>query len=158
MWVKYASCDMINFVFKSNVVIILLSFIFVNFWQCHSTIFTIIYVFNIMNTPFQQLSAVIKVKFTLSISLVKMQLRARQSEYLLRTCSVDTNLVISSNNPIQTAVVLCGAMLANYRTVPSSLIGINSGALLQAMLQANTEPFWNILVKTRSQLVEIRNG
>ena len=57
-----------------------------------------------MNTPFHQLSAVINVKFTLSLGLVEMQLRARQSyfksEYLLRTCSVDTNLVMSPNNPI----------------------------------------------------------
>ena len=87
-----------------------------------------------MNPPFQELTAVIKVKFTLSISLVKMQLRARQSdfksEYPLRTCSVDTNLVISPNNPIQTAVLLCCAMLANYRTVPYSLIRFISGALL----------------------------
>ena len=52
-----------------------------------------------MNPPFQELIAVIKVKLTLSISLFKMQLQARQShfksEYLFRTFSVATNLVTS---------------------------------------------------------------
>ena len=62
-------------------------------------IFIIIYVFINMNPLFQELSSVIKVELTLSISLFKTQLQIIQSdfksEYLFRTCSVDTYLVTS---------------------------------------------------------------
>ena len=74
-----------------------------------------------MNPLFHELSAVIKVKLTLSISLFRMQLQAGQSdvksEFLFRTCSVATNLVTWFKIPFQFAVLLCRAVLASYGTI-----------------------------------------
>ena len=85
-----------------------------------------------MNPHFQELSAAIKVKLTLSISLFNMHLQDEQSdfksEYLFRTCSVATNLVTSLNNPFHFAVLLCYAVLTNYATVPYSLHSFSSNA------------------------------
>ena len=115
------------------------------------------YVLYKVNPPFQQLNAVIQLKLTLSMSLLKMLLQFISSElkskYLFRTCSVATNLVTSLNNPFKSAVLLCCVVLVTHGTVPYSLISFISAALLQA----NTEPFRNALVKVRTQLVEMRN-
>ena len=91
-----------------------------------------------------------------------MQLEARQKDFknedLFRTCSVATNPVTSPNNPLPIAVLLCCAVLANYGTVPYSLISFISAELLQIELQAKTELFRIALVKMRSQVVGMRNG
>ena len=61
-----------------------------------------------MNSNFQEPSTVFKVKLTLSKSLFRMQLQARQSDFksekLFHTCSVATNLATSPNNSLQSAV------------------------------------------------------
>ena len=75
-----------------------------------------------------------------------------KSEYLFRTSSVATNLVAS----VEFFSELCSfavPFLANYGTAPYSL-GFNPvAALLQAVLQENTEPFWNSLVEMRNKTV-----
>ena len=115
-----------------------------------------------MHPPFQELSAVIKLKLTLSLSLLRMYLQFLQgdfkSEYLFRTYFVGTNPVTSLNIPFRFAALLCCVAFANYGAVPYLLISFVSAALLQAVLQANTERFLNALVKMRDQIVERRNG
>ena len=64
------------------------------------------------------------------------------SEYFFRTCSVATNLVTS----VELHSDLCYyavPFLANYGTVPYSLIFTPIAALLQAVVQENKEPFQN---------------
>ena len=78
--------------------------------------------------------------------------REIKSEYLFRTYSVATNTVTS----LEFHSDLCyyaAPLLANYGTVPYSLILTLIGALLQAVLQENTEPFQNGLVKMRNRTV-----
>ena len=114
-----------------------------------------------MNLQFQDMSAISKVKLTPSISLFKMQLLTRKSdikiEDLFRMCSSATNLVTSPCFPFEFVVSLFCAVLAYCGTVFHSPTSFNSTALLQTMVQANTEPFWNTLVKTRNQLVKKKN-
>ena len=65
-----------------------------------------------------------------------------RSEYLFRTCSVATSLVTS----LEFHSDLCEyavPFLTNYGKVPYSLIFNPIAALLQAVLQKNTEPFRN---------------
>ena len=71
---------------------------------------------------------------TLSMSLLRMQLQFIQVTSKKNICS--DNLLTSLTNPFQFAVLLRCVVLANYGRVQSSLI---SAALLQAVLQANTE-------------------
>ena len=110
----------------------------------------------------QKLSAVIEVILTLSVPISKMQVQARQSDFkselFFHTCSVDYNLVMLPTNPFPIVVLLRCAVLAIYRAVPYSLFSFIPAALVQAMLEANTQPFQNALVKTRNQMVEKRNG
>ena len=114
-----------------------------------------------MHPPFQELSAAIKLKLTLSMRLLRMHQKFSQSdfnsEYLFPTYSVGTNPLTSLSIPFQFAALLCCVVLANYGTVPYSLFSFVSAALLQAVLQANTERFLNELVKLRNQLVARRN-
>ena len=114
-----------------------------------------------MNPQFQDMSAVSKIKMTPSISLSKMQLQTRKSdikiEDLFRMSSSATNLVTSPCFPFEFVVPLFCAVLANCGTVFHSPTSFNSTALLQTMVQANTEPFWNAVVKTRNQLVKKKN-
>ena len=75
-----------------------------------------------------------------------------ESEYLLRTYSGATNLETS----LQFQSDLCYyavPFLANYGTVPYSLIFTPIAVLLQAVLQENTEPFRNGLVEMRKRTV-----
>ena len=65
-----------------------------------------------------------------------------KSEFLFCTCSVPTKLVTS----LQFHSDLCYyavPFLAKYGTVPYSLILTPIAALLQAVLQENTQPFWD---------------
>ena len=78
--------------------------------------------------------------------------RGFKSEYSFLTFSVATNLVTSlelHSNLYYYAV----PFLANYGTVPYSLILTPIAALLQAVLQENTEPFRNGLVEMRNRTV-----
>ena len=115
-----------------------------------------------MNPLFQELSAVIILKLTLWMSLLRMQMQFKYSdikiEYLIRTCSVATDLVTLLNTQFQSAVLLRCVVLAKYGTVLYSLISFISAALLQTVLQANTEPFGNALINLRNQSVETWNG
>ena len=54
------------------------------------------------------------------------------------------------------AIMLCRFGQIRNKSVFTQLT--HSAALLQAKLQANTEPFRNGLVKTRNRTVEMRNG
>ena len=93
----------------------------------------------------------------MSMSLIRLITTAvyrasLKSEYLFRTCSAATNLVTS----LQFHANLCSyavPFLANYGTIPNPLIFTHIAALLQAVLQMNTEPFWNGLVETRNRTV-----
>ena len=110
------------------------------------------------NTPFQELSAI----FEMKMSVHRMQLQFTQSglksKSLSRTCSVNTNLGTSANISFQNDVRLSCAVSANYATVPYSIISFISGALLKAVLQANTDSFPNAMVKMRNQIAETWNG
>ena len=93
----------------------------------------------------------------MSISLIKLQLQYIEldfkSEYLLRTCSVATHLVNSHqfhSNLCFSSVLL----LANYGTIPYCISFTPIAALLQAVLQANMEPFRNGLVERRNWTVK----
>ena len=70
------------------------------------------------------------VKLTLPKSLFKTQLQYRlcdcRSEHLFRKCSVATNLVKSSKNSFQIAVLQCCAVSANCGIVLYSLISLFS--------------------------------
>ena len=75
-----------------------------------------------------------------------------KTEYLFGTSSVAINLVAS----VEFLSELCCfavPFLANYGTVPYSLVSTPVAALLQAVLQENTEPFWNSLVELRNRTV-----
>ena len=48
-------------------------------------------------------------------------------------------------------------MLCRFGQLPKSSVFAHSAALLQAVLQANTELFWNGLVETSSRAIEMRN-
>ena len=75
-----------------------------------------------------------------------------KSEYLFRTCSVNTNLVTS----LEFHSNLCyyaGPFLANYGKIPYSLILTPIAALLQVVLQKNAEPFRNSLVEKRNRTI-----
>ena len=78
-----------------------------------------------------------------------------KSEYFFRTCYQSVDI---TQEFIPNAVLLCCADLAKYGTVPYSTIFTPITALLQAVLQANTELFRNDLVKTRNRAVELKNG
>ena len=66
-----------------------------------------------------------------------------KSDYLFLMCSVATSAVTSLSSPIQIAVLVYCDVLADFGAVPYSLISFISAALLQALLQVNTEPFRN---------------
>ena len=75
-----------------------------------------------------------------------------KKEYLFRTCSVGTNLVTS----LEFHFDLCYyavPFLANYGTVPYSLILTPIAALLQALLHENTQPFRNDQVEMSNRTV-----
>ena len=80
----------------------------------------------------------------MSINMIKLQLQYIEldfkSEYLFRTCPVATDLVTS--HQFHSSFNLCyyavPFLLANYGTIPYSLIFTPIAALLQAVLQANT--------------------
>ena len=54
---------------------------------------------------------------------------------------------------IPISVLICCAVLANYGAVPYSPILTALAALLQAVLQANREPFRNDLVETSNRAI-----
>ena len=93
----------------------------------------------------------------MSINVIRLTTTAAyrgwlKSEYLFRTCSIGTDLVTS----LQFHSNLCYydvAFLANYGTIPCSLIFTPIAVLLQAVLQMNTEPFRNGPVKTRNRTI-----
>ena len=84
---------------------------------------------------------------TMSIKFIKLELQYIEldfeSDYLFRTCSVATDLVTSYQFHSNLCDYAVPFLLANYRTVPYSLIFTPIAALLQAVLPANTEPFRN---------------
>ena len=80
-----------------------------------------------------------------------------KSEYLFRTCSVATNLVTSLDFHSNLMCFYVVPSLANYGTVSYSPIFTPLAALLQAMLQANTEPIRNGQVEMRNRAVRMRN-
>ena len=94
---------------------------------------------------------------TMSINLIRLNTTAvyrawLKTEYLFRTCSVATDLVTS----LQFLSNLCNydvPFLGNYGKIPYSLIFTPIAALLQAVLQANTELLRNGLVRTRNRTV-----
>ena len=93
----------------------------------------------------------------MSIGLIKLQQQYVEpdfkSEILLRRCSVATNLVTSHqfhSNLCFYAVPL----LDNYGMIPYSLIFTPIATLLQAVLQANTQPFRNGSVETKTWSVK----
>ena len=91
-----------------------------------------------------------------------MQLQIRQSDFksenLFHTCSVATTLVTSIIISFHFCLLLRCAVFGQIRN-SSAVTHINhSPALLKAVLQANTEPLRNALVKMRNQIVEIRTG
>ena len=108
------------------------------------------------NPPFQENSAVVvseidNVNQFALITTANIE-RDFRSEYLFRTSSLATNLVTS----LEFHSDLCfyaAPFLANYGLVPYSLILTPIAALLQAMLQENTEPFRNGLVEMRNSTV-----
>ena len=98
-----------------------------------------------------------------------MQLQFTQSdfksEYLFRTCSVAISLVTSPLISFRLlgyyavpAVLKICAVLPKYGAVLYSPIFTPITALLQAVLQANTETFQNDLVETRKRAIELKNG
>ena len=76
--------------------------------------------------------------------------RVFKSEYLICTCSVAINLATSLDSPSYLLNHFAVPFLANICTVLYSLFFTSIAALLQAMLQANTESF-------RYGLIEVRN-
>ena len=108
------------------------------------------------NPPFQKISAVIvsEIDNDSKFDFITAAIIDRdfKSEYLFHTCSVATNLVTS----IEFHSSLCYyavPFLANYGTVPFSLILTPIAALLRAVLKENTEPFQNGLVEMRNRTV-----
>ena len=108
------------------------------------------------NPPFQKISAVIVRetdnvnKFALITTAILQ--RDFNNEYLIRTCSVATSLVTLIEFPSD----LCHyavPFIANYGTVPYSLIITPIAALLQAVPQENTKPFPNGLVEMSNRAV-----
>ena len=89
----------------------------------------------------------------MSISLIKLQLQYIElefkSEYLIRTCSVATDLM-TSHQFHSNLCFYAVPFLANYGTIPYSLFFTPIAALLQAVLQTKTEAFRNGLVETRN--------
>ena len=122
--------------------------------------FTITYVSINLNPPFQELNAVNDLKLMLSMSLRTIDCVQSdfESEYLFRTCSLATNLVTALSNPFKFAVLLYCVILVNYWIIPCSILSLMSVALLRAVLQVNTEPLRNALVKMRNQILDVKNG
>ena len=106
-------------------------------------------------STFSRSNAVYKLILTLSLSLLKKQLRFIQNyfkiDYLFLAFSVATDLVTSLTVPIQSAVLLFCVDLAIYWRVPYSLISFMSASLLQALLQASTKLLQNALLKMKKQ-------
>ena len=107
------------------------------------------------NPPFQKTSAAIvsEIDNVSKFALITTAIIERNfnSEYLFRTSSVNTNLVTS----LQLHSNLCYfalPFLANCGTVPFSLIFTPIAALLQAVLQENTELLRNGLVEMRNKV------
>ena len=75
-----------------------------------------------------------------------------KSEHLFRTCSVATNLVTSLEFHSNLSYYIV-PLLANYGTVPYSLVFTPIAVQLQAVLQENTEPFRNGRVERRNRTV-----
>ena len=94
----------------------------------------------------------------MSISLMELQLQYIaldfKNEYLFPTCSVATDLVTLHQFHSDLCYYAVPFLLVNYRTIPYSLIFTPIATLLQAVLQANTEPFRNGLVETRNWTVK----
>ena len=95
----------------------------------------------------------------MSKSLIKLPLQYKEldfkNEFLFRTCSVAIHLVTSHQFHSDLCYYAVPFLLANYGAIPCSLIFTPIAALLQAVLQANTEPFPNGLVETRNWPVKI---
>ena len=105
------------------------------------------------NPHFQEISAVVATeiynvnKFVLiTTAIIQPDIK---SEYLFRTCSVATNMVTSHSDLCLYAV----PFLANYGTVPYSLVPTPIAGLLQAVLQKNAEPVRNGPVEMRNSTV-----
>ena len=113
-----------------------------------------------MNPPSQELSEKSKVRLTLWISLFKMQQQAGQIDFkcecLFHACSIAANLLTSPNKTIRIAVLLCCAALTKHGTASCFTHSFIAAALIQAVLQANTEPFKNALLNS-NQIVEMSN-
>ena len=93
----------------------------------------------------------------MSINLIKLIRTAvyrdwLKSEDLFRTCSFATDLVTSLEF-LSDQYFSAVPFLANNGTVLCSLIFTRIAALLQAVLQDNTEPFWNGLVEMRNRTI-----
>ena len=75
-----------------------------------------------------------------------------KSEYLFCTCSVATNLVtlLEFHSDLWYYAV---PFLAKYGTVPYSLNLTPIAVLLQAVLQKNTEAFWDGLLEMKNRTV-----
>ena len=90
----------------------------------------------------------------MSFSLIKLQLQYKEldfkSEDLFRTCSVATDLVALHHFYSNLCYYAVPFLLANYGTIPYSLIFTPMAALLQAVLQAIMEPFQNGRVGTKN--------
>ena len=107
-------------------------------------------------SSFQEISAGIVSEIDnankIALKVTAIQERDFRSEYLFRTCSFITNLMMS----LEVHSDLCYyavPFLPNYRTVPYSLILTPIAAPLEAVLQENTEPFPNSLVEMRNKTV-----
>ena len=77
-----------------------------------------------------------------------------KSEYLFRRCSVATNLMMSFE--FQSDLCYYAVpFLANYGTVPYSLIFTPIAEVLPAVLQENTGPFRNGRVEMRNRTIRM---